>query len=76
MQGLHYYICVRVDVLSKHVSTLVQYLSDKQHVWWDIVLCPTIIFHTGLFGGGRGDNGTVLFSRWLDHPTLSHNNSH
>ena len=20
--------------------------SDKQHFWWDIVLCPTVIFHT------------------------------
>ena len=25
-QGLHYHTCIRVDVLSKHVSTLVQYL--------------------------------------------------
>ena len=43
-QGLHYHICVQVDVLSKHVPTLVQYLvADKQHIWWDVVLCPTAI---------------------------------
>ena len=27
--GLHYHICVRVDVLSKHVPTLVQYLVGQ-----------------------------------------------
>ena len=32
IQGLHYYICVWVDVLSKHVPTLVQYLVGKQHI--------------------------------------------
>ena len=49
-QGLHYHICVGVDVLSKHVpcSPGAVFWSDKQHIWWDIVLCLTVIFHTGL----------------------------
>ena len=28
-QGLHYHICVWMDVLSKHVPTLVQYLVGQ-----------------------------------------------
>ena len=28
-QGLHYHICIEVDVLSKHVHTLVQYLVGQ-----------------------------------------------
>ena len=28
-QGLHYHVCVGVDVLSKHVPTLVQYLVGQ-----------------------------------------------
>ena len=28
-QGLHYHICVPMDVLSKHVPTLVQYLVGQ-----------------------------------------------
>ena len=28
-QGLHYHICIRVDVLFQHVPTLVQYLVEQ-----------------------------------------------
>ena len=45
-QGLHYHICVPMDVLSRHALTLVQYLVGQRHIWSDIVLCPTVIFHT------------------------------
>ena len=51
-QGLHYHICIRVDTSSKHVPTVEHWCSiwlDKQHIWWDIVLCPTVIFHTGTY---------------------------
>ena len=45
-QGLHYHICVPMDVLSQHVQHWCSIWLDKQHIWWDIVVCPTVIFHT------------------------------
>ena len=48
-QGLHYhaYICVRVDVLSKHVPTLVQYLVGQTTLGGRVSFVLPLFFHTG-----------------------------
>ena len=47
-QGLHYHYSYMHGWMfcpntSQHWCSI---WLDKQHIWWDIVLCPTVIFHT------------------------------
>ena len=50
-QGLHYRVCVQVDVVSKHVPTLVQYLvGQTTHL---VGHCPTSTVNFHAANGSR-----------------------
>ena len=41
-QGLYYHLCVPMDVCSNMSQNWCSIWLDKKHIWWDIVLYPTV----------------------------------